>query len=65
MNNPVVVNVAKQIQNASSQNRLPQNVVIDGQAGPIVTENNSVLLGGISSSTSATPPMDKPMSCAH
>ena len=58
MNTPLVVNVAdllKQIQSASSQNRLPQNVVIGGQ-GPVVTQHNSVLLGGTSSSKSATPP---------
>ena len=54
--NRVIVNVAdllKQIQNASSQNRPPQNVVIGGQ-GPVVTQQNSVLLSGASSSSSAT-----------
>lgn len=56
MNNPGVVNVADLLKNASSQNRLPKSVVIGGQTWPVVTQNNSVLLGGISSSTSATPP---------
>ena len=58
VNTPVVVNVAdllKQIQSASSQNRQSQNVVIRGQ-GPVATQHNSVLLGGTSSNTSATPP---------
>ena len=56
---PAVVNIAdllKQIQSAS-QNHHQQNVVIGGQ-GPDVTQHNSVVLGGTSSSTSATqPPM--------
>ena len=54
---PEVVNVAdrlKQIQSANSQNRLPQNVVI-GQ-GSVVTQHNSVLLGGTTSSASAACP---------
>ena len=54
--NPLVADLLKQIQSTSSQNRPPQSVVIGGQAGgPVVTQNNSVLLGGISSSTPATP----------
>ena len=50
---PVVVNVAdllKQLQSATSQTRPPQNVVISGQ-GPVVTQHNSVMLRGASSST--------------
>ena len=50
---PVVVNVAdllKQLQSATFQTLPPQNVVVSGQ-GPVVTQHNSVMLGGASSSS--------------
>ena len=54
MSSPVLANVAeilKQIQKANPQCHLPQNVQI-GQ-GPGVTQHNSVLLSGTTSSVSA------------
>ena len=55
---PVVVNVAellKQIQKVNPQNHPPQNLVI-GQGPGAVTQHNSVLLGGTTSSVSAAHP---------